>query len=225
VRRPGFSFSSTACGSDSRATGRRSVRGCSSCVYAKARGTGCTSRERSQVVLARVSEASMKAAAYKGSDHLKTQKEVVAYLNAALEDGEPAVLLEALRNGRPWRSSPAGRATRRWPRRSRPAGSGRPWDRPRPRRSKPWEGAGRRVRAGRTRAWGLEPHRGGAGRVVPPRRRPPRPPRTRRSRAGAAPLRGTPVAPPPGRPGGDSPPQRRLTRWVRRARGTRTATS
>ena len=30
----------------------------------------------------------MKAAAYKGSDYLKTQKDVVAYLNAALEDGE-----------------------------------------------------------------------------------------------------------------------------------------
>jgi probable addiction module antidote protein len=40
----------------------------------------------------------MKAAGYKGSDYLKTQKDVVAYLNAALEDGEPAVLLEALRN-------------------------------------------------------------------------------------------------------------------------------
>ena len=40
----------------------------------------------------------MKAATYKGSDDLKTQKDVVAYLNAALEDGEPAVLLEALRN-------------------------------------------------------------------------------------------------------------------------------
>jgi len=40
----------------------------------------------------------MKTAAYKGSDYLKTQKDVVAYLNAALEDGEPAVLLEALRN-------------------------------------------------------------------------------------------------------------------------------
>jgi probable addiction module antidote protein len=52
----------------------------------------------SQVVLARASEASMKASAYKGSDYLKTQKDVVAYLNAALEDGEPAVLLEALRN-------------------------------------------------------------------------------------------------------------------------------
>ena len=36
----------------------------------------------------------MKASAYKGSDYLKTQKDVVAYLNAALEDGEPAVLLE-----------------------------------------------------------------------------------------------------------------------------------
>ena len=40
----------------------------------------------------------MKAAAYKGSDYLKTQKDILAYLNAALEDGEPAVLLEALRN-------------------------------------------------------------------------------------------------------------------------------
>ena len=40
----------------------------------------------------------MKAAAFKGSDYLKTQKAIVAYLNAALEDGEPAVLLEALRN-------------------------------------------------------------------------------------------------------------------------------
>ncbi len=40
----------------------------------------------------------MKAAAYKSSDYLKKQKDIVAYLNAALEDGEPAVLLEALRN-------------------------------------------------------------------------------------------------------------------------------
>ena len=40
----------------------------------------------------------MKAAVYKGSDYLKKQKDIVAYLNAALEDGEPAVLLEALRN-------------------------------------------------------------------------------------------------------------------------------
>lgn len=40
----------------------------------------------------------MKTVAYKGSDYLKTQRDVVAYLNAALEDGEPAVLLEALRN-------------------------------------------------------------------------------------------------------------------------------
>ena len=40
----------------------------------------------------------MKAAAFKTSDYLKTQKDIVAYLNAALEDGEPAVLLEALRN-------------------------------------------------------------------------------------------------------------------------------
>lgn len=40
----------------------------------------------------------MKATAYKTTDYLKTQKDIVAYLNAALEDGEPAVLLEALRN-------------------------------------------------------------------------------------------------------------------------------
>lgn len=40
----------------------------------------------------------MKATAYKTSDYLKTKKDIVAYLNAALEDGEPAVLLEALRN-------------------------------------------------------------------------------------------------------------------------------
>lgn len=40
----------------------------------------------------------MKSAAFKTSDYLKTRKDVVAYLNAALEDGDPAVLLEALRN-------------------------------------------------------------------------------------------------------------------------------
>ncbi|OFV87520.1 MAG: putative addiction module antidote protein [Acidobacteria bacterium RBG_16_68_9] len=40
----------------------------------------------------------MKAAAFKTADYLKTEKEIVAYLNAALEDGEPVVLLEALRN-------------------------------------------------------------------------------------------------------------------------------
>jgi probable addiction module antidote protein len=40
----------------------------------------------------------MKATAFKTADYLKTQKDIVAYLNAALEDGEPAVLLEALRN-------------------------------------------------------------------------------------------------------------------------------
>ncbi len=40
----------------------------------------------------------MKTAAFKTSDYLKTQKQVVAYLNAALEDGDHAVLLEALRN-------------------------------------------------------------------------------------------------------------------------------
>ena len=40
----------------------------------------------------------MKSAAFKTSDYQKTQRDVIAYLNAALEDGEPAVLLEALRN-------------------------------------------------------------------------------------------------------------------------------
>lgn len=40
----------------------------------------------------------MKSVAFKTADYLKTQKDVVAYLNAALEDGDPAVLLEALRN-------------------------------------------------------------------------------------------------------------------------------
>ena len=40
----------------------------------------------------------MKNVPFKTSDHLKTRKDIVAYLNAALEDGEPAVLLEALRN-------------------------------------------------------------------------------------------------------------------------------
>ncbi len=40
----------------------------------------------------------MKATIFKTAGYLKTQKNIVAYLNAALEDGEPAVLLEALRN-------------------------------------------------------------------------------------------------------------------------------
>ncbi len=40
----------------------------------------------------------MKSVPFKTSDHLKTRKNIVAYLNAALEDGEPAVLLEAIRN-------------------------------------------------------------------------------------------------------------------------------
>ena len=40
----------------------------------------------------------MKTVMFKISDYLKTQKQVVAYLNAALEDGDPTVLLEALRN-------------------------------------------------------------------------------------------------------------------------------
>ncbi len=40
----------------------------------------------------------MKSVLFKTSDYLKTHKDIVAYLNAALEEGEPAVLLEALRN-------------------------------------------------------------------------------------------------------------------------------
>ncbi len=40
----------------------------------------------------------MKTAEFKAGDYLKSQKQVVAYLNAALEDGNPEVLLEALRN-------------------------------------------------------------------------------------------------------------------------------
>ena len=40
----------------------------------------------------------MKSTTFKTADYLKTRKDVVAYLNAALEDGNPAVLLEALRN-------------------------------------------------------------------------------------------------------------------------------
>lgn len=40
----------------------------------------------------------MKAAPFKTSGYLKTQKDIVAYLNAALKDGDSAVLLEALRN-------------------------------------------------------------------------------------------------------------------------------
>jgi probable addiction module antidote protein len=40
----------------------------------------------------------MKSVPFKSADYLKTRKSIVAYLNAALEDGDPAVLLEALRN-------------------------------------------------------------------------------------------------------------------------------
>ncbi len=40
----------------------------------------------------------MKSVPYKTTDYLKTRKDVAAYLNAALEDGDPAVLLQALRN-------------------------------------------------------------------------------------------------------------------------------
>lgn len=40
----------------------------------------------------------MKSAAFKTSNYLKTRKDILVYLNTALEDGDPAVLLEALRN-------------------------------------------------------------------------------------------------------------------------------
>ncbi len=40
----------------------------------------------------------MKSVPFKTADYLKTQKDIAAYLNTALEDGDPAVLLEALRN-------------------------------------------------------------------------------------------------------------------------------
>lgn len=40
----------------------------------------------------------MKSVPYKTANYLKTRKDVAAYLNAALEDGDPAVLLQALRN-------------------------------------------------------------------------------------------------------------------------------
>lgn len=40
----------------------------------------------------------MKCVPYKTADYLKTRKAVAAYLNAALKDGNPAVLRQALRN-------------------------------------------------------------------------------------------------------------------------------
>ena len=40
----------------------------------------------------------MKTTAYKATDYLKSKKASAAYLNAALEDGDPTVLLQALRN-------------------------------------------------------------------------------------------------------------------------------
>lgn len=40
----------------------------------------------------------MKCVPYKTTDYLKTRKAVAAYLNAALKDGNPAVLRQALRN-------------------------------------------------------------------------------------------------------------------------------
>jgi probable addiction module antidote protein len=51
-----------------------------------------------QILLVGSPEATMKTAAFKTFDYLKTQKDIIAYLNVALEDGEPAVLLAALRN-------------------------------------------------------------------------------------------------------------------------------
>lgn len=40
----------------------------------------------------------MKSVPYKTTDYLKTRKDVTAYLNAALEDGDLAVLFQALHN-------------------------------------------------------------------------------------------------------------------------------
>ena len=40
----------------------------------------------------------MKAATYESSDYLKTQDDIYHYIDAALEDGHPKVLLEALKN-------------------------------------------------------------------------------------------------------------------------------
>jgi probable addiction module antidote protein len=40
----------------------------------------------------------MKTTPYRTSDYLKTRADVVAYLNASLKDGEPIILLKALRN-------------------------------------------------------------------------------------------------------------------------------
>lgn len=39
----------------------------------------------------------MKTKAYKAVDYLKSKKAIAAYVNAALDDGDPAVLLQALR--------------------------------------------------------------------------------------------------------------------------------
>ena len=40
----------------------------------------------------------MKSVSYKTADYLNTRKAVAAYLNAALKDGDPAVVRQALRN-------------------------------------------------------------------------------------------------------------------------------
>lgn len=50
----------------------------------------------------------MKSKAYRTADYLKTRKDIVAYLNAALEDGHPSVLLETLRNAAQARGGSAG---------------------------------------------------------------------------------------------------------------------
>jgi probable addiction module antidote protein len=58
----------------------------------------------------------MKSVGIKTSDYLKTKQDVVAYLNATLEDGGPAVLLEVLRNvaqtGGAWRRYQSRRVSR-----------------------------------------------------------------------------------------------------------------
>ena len=40
----------------------------------------------------------MKSVPYKTADYLKTRKAIAAYINAAMKDGNPAVLRKALRN-------------------------------------------------------------------------------------------------------------------------------
>jgi probable addiction module antidote protein len=40
----------------------------------------------------------MRTTVFRTADYLRSQRHIVAYLNAVLEDGDQAVLLEALRN-------------------------------------------------------------------------------------------------------------------------------